>query len=92
MRSFDRTTETRAIWWLDGRFPDQLDLPVKGRFEDGVVGSFYADDTFKGIPIRVRFLWAGPDPHTLRWEQAFSADNGATWEINWIMELTREPA
>jgi hypothetical protein len=33
-----------------------LDPPMIGRF-DGDVGTFYADDTFNGIPIKVRFLW-----------------------------------
>ena len=31
-----------------------------------------------------------PTPGTAaRWEQAFSADGGATWEVNWVMEFTR---
>jgi hypothetical protein len=25
-----------------------------------------------------------------RWEQAFSADGGKTWETNWIMQFTRD--
>jgi hypothetical protein len=24
-----------------------------------------------------------------RWEQAFPYDSGTSWDINWIMELTR---
>jgi hypothetical protein len=45
-----------AIWWLDGRTPSSdLDQPVKGHFKNGV-GMFYADDTFQGKPVRVRFL------------------------------------
>jgi hypothetical protein len=24
-----------------------------------------------------------------RWEQAFSADGGTTWETNWIADFTR---
>jgi hypothetical protein len=61
---------------------------VRGRFHGGV-GTFYADDTFKDKPIRVRFLWSGIQANTCRWEQAFSPDGGATWETNWIMEFTR---
>lgn len=86
LRSFDTESGLWAIWWLDGKSPHTLDAPMKGRFEDGV-GTFYADDTFGGRPVRVRFLWTKtPAP---KWEQAFSADGGSTWEINWLMAFTR---
>ncbi len=88
LRSFDVATQQWSIWWLDGRNPRHLDTPVVGRFENGV-GTFYADDTFNGRPIRVRFLWTQPGPDMPRWEQAFSADAGATWETNWTMNFTR---
>jgi hypothetical protein len=48
-----------------------------------------APATFNGRPILVRFLWSGITEQTCRWEQAFSADGGATCEVNWIMESTR---
>ena len=60
-----------------------------GRFENAV-GTFHANDTLKGRPIRVRFLWTMPAADRPRWEQAFSADDGATWETNWIMDFTRD--
>ena len=31
----------------------------------------------------------GGHDRTPRWEQAFSADGGGTWETNWIMDFTR---
>ena len=58
-----------------------------GRFEAGI-GTFYADDSFGGRPIRVRFLWTGTGTPSPRWEQAFSTDGGATWETNWEMDFT----
>jgi hypothetical protein len=61
---------------------------VLGSF-DGDTGIFEGEDTFEGRPIRVRFVWSGVDTATPRWEQAFSADGGKTWETNWIMEFTR---
>lgn len=88
LRAFDETTQTWAIWWLDGRFPGRLDVPVKGRFKDGV-GTFFADDTLNGVAIKVRFLWSRSDADTLRWEQAFSVDEGRTWETNWTMDFSR---
>jgi hypothetical protein len=80
--------EKRAIWWLDGRSPHQLDVPVVGRFEDGV-GTFLADDMFEGRPIKVRFLWTCRDIDNCRWEQAFSEDAGKSWETNWTMDFAR---
>jgi hypothetical protein len=89
LRSYDPKTGQWAIWWLDGRNPfGDLDPPVKGRFENGV-GTFYADDTFKGKLVRVRFTWSHLTPISAHWEQAFSPDAGKTWETNWIMEFRR---
>jgi hypothetical protein len=88
IRSFDPEQQTWAIWWLDARSPLSLDVPVVGRFENGV-GAFYATDGLNGKPVRVRFLWLCTDTPTPRWEQAMSADNGVTWETNWTMDFER---
>jgi ketosteroid isomerase-like protein len=87
LRTYDPKKKLWSIWWIDSRNPGPLDPPVVGRFEKGV-GTFYADDTFKGKPIRVRYLWTNlsTTPH---WEQAFSEDGGKTWETNWTMDFTR---
>jgi hypothetical protein len=90
LRSFDPARKVWTIWWLDGRYPGTLDTPMVGRFSDGI-GIFYADDTFNGMPIRVRFVWSVPRPDAPRWEQAFSANGGTTWETNWTMDFTRRP-
>lgn len=89
LRSFDAATGLWSIWWLDGRTPHRLDPPMIGGFDAGT-GVFHADDTFNGMPIRVRFLWHVSTPEAPRWEQAFSADGGNTWETNWIMDFARE--
>ena len=88
LRSFDEATGLWSIWWLDSRFPGQLDTPVRGRFENKV-GQFFADDSFAGLAIRVRFLWTQTNPDAPRWEQAFSVDGGVTWETNWTMDFKR---
>jgi len=86
LRSWCGASNTWSIWWLDGRNPASLDVPVKGRFADHI-GLFYADDVLDGQAIRVRFTWtAAPGAHP-RWEQAFSNDGGASWETNWTMEF-----
>ena len=89
LRAYDPKTGQWAIWWLDGRNPfGDLDPPVKGRFENGI-GTFYAEETFQGKPIRVRFIWSHITTTSARWEQAFSADAGKTWETSWITDFRR---
>lgn len=89
LRSYDARSGQWAIWWLDGRSPlGPLDEPVKGRFEKGV-GAFFSNEVFQGKPIRVRYLWSHITPNSARWEQAFSPDEGKTWETNWTMEFQR---
>ncbi|HJR72980.1 MAG TPA: hypothetical protein VJ806_05005 [Luteimonas sp.] len=88
LRDFDPKTRTWAIWWLDSRVPHKIDVPVIGRFENGV-GTFLADDTFEGRPIRMRFLWSKITARSRYWEQAFSPDGGKTWETNWTTEFEK---
>jgi len=88
LRSYNAVSNTWSIWWLDGRFPDALDVPVVGSFIDGV-GLFYANDVFDGVNIKVRFKWISKDLSKPSWEQAFSKNNGKTWETNWTMEFTQ---
>lgn len=87
-RSYDPESKTWAIWWLDHRNPHRLDVPVVGNFS-GSEGVFHASDTLNGISINVRFIWNATPNGNPTWEQAFSADGGATWETNWTMEFVR---
>ena len=88
IRAFDRKTGQWSIWWLDERYPETIEPPVHGGFKDGV-GIFVGDDVLNGRPIKVRFRWTEITATSARWEQAFSPDGGATWEVNWVMQLTR---
>ena len=67
-----------------------LTVPMIGGFRDGR-GEFFAQDTFNGKPILVRFVITPTSPDSCRFEQAFSADGGKTWEVNWIATDTRRP-
>ncbi len=87
LRCYDRAAQCWSIWWLDARAV-VVDSPVRGGFVDGV-GTFFGDDVFEGRPIVVRFRWSGIGARSARWEQAFSADGGQTWEINWVMDFER---
>lgn len=66
-----------------------LELPLSGGFNGSRHGVFYGAETFKGKPILVRFVIDVLDPDHCRFEQAFSADGCATWEVNWIAVDTR---
>jgi hypothetical protein len=89
LRSFDPKTQQWSIWWLDSRTPSEpLDPPMIGGFHNGV-GTFYGDDTVKGKRVRARFIWSNITPTSGHWEQADSPDEGKTWEINWVQDITR---
>lgn len=88
LRTFDPQTRQWAIWWVDGRHPHRLDPPVIGGFADGV-GEFQCDDELRGQPIRVRYRWTDTGTGCPRWQQAFSADGGVSWETNWVMDFER---
>jgi hypothetical protein len=62
--------------------------PQVGEFTAGR-GEFYAQDVWKGRAVYIRYQWMNLSPKSARMEQAFSADGGKTWEVNWICELTR---
>jgi hypothetical protein len=87
LRLQNQETKEWSIWWASSA-TGTLFPPVVGRFENGR-GDFYGDDVHEGRPIRAHFIWSHITPTSARWEQEFSADGGATWESNWVMELTR---
>ena len=88
LRTYDPKAAIWRIYWFDSRYPEAIDPPMVGRFENGA-GTFHAEHLFEGKPVRVRFLWTRPSAETCRWEQAFSADGGRNWETNWIMDFAR---
>lgn len=87
-RFFDPETGLWSIYWADTRRRGLLNPPVVGSF-DGDTGVFEGDGRHDGRPIRVRFIWSGITTEAPRWEQAFSDDDGETWETNWIMDFRR---
>jgi hypothetical protein len=65
------------------------DIACVGEFKDGRI-DFYDQEPLDGRAILVRFsvYSTGADTHVS--EQAFSADGGKTWEVNWINRYTLE--
>jgi hypothetical protein len=88
LRTWDPDKERWTIQWLDSRYPGRILPPVYGRFAKGA-GTFYGDDECERRPVRVRYVWSRITGCSARWEQAFSADRGASWETNWVMDFTR---
>jgi hypothetical protein len=87
LRLFDPEREEWSLYWASSR-TGRLFPPVTGRFTGGR-GEFHGDDTHDGKDVRVRFVWSGMTADSARWEQAFSLDDGETWLVNWVMELSR---
>jgi len=71
----------------------ELDLqpPVIGSFAKGI-GRFEGQDEHEGQSVIARFTWSEITDRSARWEQAFSPDDGKTWETNWIMLFHRTSA
>ena len=88
LRAYEARLDRWAIWWLDGRSPGTVGVPVIGSFVNGV-GEFLADDEENGRAVRLRFLWLDTQTDVPRWEQAMSIDQGASWETNWTMDFRR---
>lgn len=81
LRLFDPKSKLWSLYWVASNV-GVLDPPVVGSFENNV-GHFFTKDTFKGKNIIVVFRWDVRDKDHPVWSQAFSPDNGKTWEWNW---------
>jgi hypothetical protein len=94
LRIYNPQTALWSIYWLTNRTggldprSGHLTPPVVGRFVDGV-GVFEGSDELDGRPIRVRYTWSDIRPRSARWQQAFSPDDGESWEVNWFMQMER---
>jgi len=65
-----------------------LATPTIGEFKNGR-GEFYCQETLNGRAILVRFVISGITADACRFEQAFSADGGRSWEVNWVATDSR---
>lgn len=87
LRLYDGNSHRWSIYWSTAG-SGVFGVPTVGVFQDGV-GSFFNREEYDGRPILLRFTWKQNGLSSCRWEQAFSEDEGKTWEMNWIMEFTR---
>ena len=87
LRLFNPVTREWSLYWAESR-TGVLFPPVVGRFAGGR-GEFYGADVEGEQPVKVRFVWSHISATSARWEQAFSVDDGRSWEANWQMHFTR---
>ncbi|HET6252901.1 MAG TPA: hypothetical protein VFE32_02440 [Puia sp.] len=87
VRTFDPTTRLWRLYWMDSN-GGPLDPPVMGSFNNGV-GLFFCKDYQVGRPVIIVFRWDKTNPGKPVWGQAFSDDNGKTWEWNYSNTLDR---
>ncbi len=87
MRLYDTKAGNWSIYWSTAG-GGVFGVPTVGAFKDGA-GLFFDREEYNGRSIQVRFTWKHDGPSSCRWEQAFSPDDGRSWEVNWIMNFTR---
>ena len=88
LRLFNPKTRLWSLYWVASN-RGVLDPPMVGSFENGL-GQFFAKDTYNGKDIIVLFRWDVRDKEHPIWGQAFSPDNGKTWEWNWFNISVRD--
>jgi hypothetical protein len=86
VRTYDSNTGLWRIYWVDNRFSaGVIQPPVVGKFQ-GNVGIFEGPDTYKGIPVVVRYTWTlnpAPAATAPQWEKVLNpkgAPVAAKWE------------
>ena len=87
LRLFNPKTKLWSIYRADSN-NGTLDRPVVGSFDKNI-GHFYCRDSFNGQDIIMLFQWDKTDKDNPVWSQAYSTDEGQTWEWNWYMYMSR---
>jgi len=87
LRLFNPKTKLWSLYWVPST-TGILDTPVVGSFENNI-GHFFGKDTFNGKKIIFMFRWDVRNKEKPVWGQAFTTDNGKTWEWNWFNVLER---
>jgi hypothetical protein len=89
-RLYNPATRQWGLYFANSRV-GTVGVPTVGGFTHGR-GFFYDKESLDGKPILVRFVITPRNADAIHFEQAFSADDGKTWETNWIADDTRMKA
>jgi hypothetical protein len=87
LRLYNPESHQWSLYWAN-RKNGTLVPPQIGEYKNGR-GEFFAQDTFNGRVILIRFVWSDMTTNSPHFEQSFSDDGGKTWEVNWITNQTR---
>lgn len=89
LRYFD-TARGEWVLWLNWPGPNRSgSSSLAGSFRHGR-GEFFSTSTAPdGSETLSRYTFSDIKPESLRWDDAFSSDGGATWRHSWIMEFRR---
>jgi hypothetical protein len=92
LRLLDVEKKLWADYWVNSKSGVLTPPPAWGSFANGV-GTWDSDEEDDNKkPIIVRGVWDKITSNSCRWYQASSADDGKTWEENWVMEWARAKA
>jgi hypothetical protein len=87
LRLYEPKSHQWRLYWANSKV-GIMDPPTIGQFKDGR-GVFVCQDVINGKAVLVRFIWSNTTGNSPHFEQSFSDDGGATWEVNWITDQTR---
>ena len=87
LRTYNPQSRQWNITWSN-RADGAVGPPMVGEFQNGR-GEFYNQEPFNGRAVLVRFIFSDITPNAFKFEQAFSADGGKTWEANWVATFAR---
>jgi len=87
LRLFDSATKLWSIYYA---YPANVTMqnPQVGSFQKNI-GWFYARAVWEGKDIIIVYRWDRTDPDKPTMCQAFSADNGKTWEWNYLQSFEK---
>jgi hypothetical protein len=88
LRLWNPATRQWSVHFANARAGTISGPPSVGEFKDGR-GEFYGQEEWDGRTILVRHVFSEIKSDFYRFEQAFSADGGKTWEANWIADCRR---
>jgi hypothetical protein len=91
LRLYNPKTHQWRLHWANAKRGILSDAVAFGSFKNGR-GEFYDAEVINGKNVFVREIFSDIKPDSHHFEQAFSEDQGKTWESNLIVDLTRTGA